>query len=295
MDGTLLRLTEGRFTSSAVGREVDHLTLAPADLSEGERLPLVLHLHGALSSAASLERARPLYEDLFRRGAFPRAVVACVSTPTSGGFYLDRPDGGAWETLVADEFPARLAERYGAFTATALVGASMGGYGALKAAFGAPERFAAVAAVSPAVFPGETPDGVPSANLPSVLGELHRDMGGGTGDPEAYARASVQGRARRNAGRIRAAGLRVLIDCGAADEFLLHEGAAHLHSVLDELGIHHAFRLVAGAGHLGPEAEVRTREAIRFAGAAIGAPAGGGSEEDQEGRNPAIVTEKPLR
>ncbi|MFE5793085.1 alpha/beta hydrolase [Streptomyces sp. NPDC056503] len=272
MNDDSLHLRKEHFASASAGGDVDYQVLLPSDRVAGERLPLVLHLHGAMSSAASLERARPLYEELYRRGEFPRAVVACVSTPTLDGFYLDRPDGASWETLVADEFPGHLAAAFGPFGGTALIGASMGGYGVLKAAFRDPERFAAVAALSPAVFPGETPEDVPAANLPSVLGELHRAMAHGTGDAATtYAGNSVQGRARRHAEAIRGAALPVLVDCGAADEFLLHEGAAHLHGVLVELGIAHTYRLVDGAGHLGPEAEVRTREAIRFVGAALGA------------------------
>ncbi|GAA2005503.1 hypothetical protein GCM10009838_84640 [Catenulispora subtropica] len=255
--------------AKAVGRDVDYQVLLPPDWERGEPLPLVLHLHGAMSSAASLELARPFYEELFQRGEFPRAIVACPSTPTSGGFYLDWPGGDAWQTLIADEFPEHLAQKFGPFTATALYGASMGGYGALKTAFDDPARFAAVAAISPAVFPGETPDGVPQANLPSVLGELHQAMANGTGDAGAYAANSVYGIARRNADRIRSSGLPILVDCGAVDEFLLHEGAAYLHGVLTELGIAHEFRLVAGAGHLGPTADVRTRDALRFVGVAL--------------------------
>ncbi|WP_327091250.1 alpha/beta hydrolase-fold protein [Nonomuraea sp. NBC_01738] len=260
-----MNLISGNFPSTAAGDDVGYRILLPADWEAGERLPLVLHLHGAMSSSASLELARPFYEDLHRRGAFPRALVACPSTPTAGGFYLDWPDGASWGTLIAQEFPARLAAAYGPFTATALIGASMGGYGALKLAFADPERFAAVAAISPAVFPGETQHDVPPANLPSVLGDLHRAMTTGPG----YVANSVHGRARANAGRIRAAALPILVDCGAADEFLLHEGAAYLHGVLAELGIAHDYRLVEGAGHLGPQAGERTRDAIAFVGAAL--------------------------
>ncbi|WP_282693955.1 alpha/beta hydrolase-fold protein [Streptomyces sp. CC208A] len=269
MNDTPLHLVKGRFASASAGREVEYQVLLPVDRKEEEELPLVLHLHGAMSSSASLELAQPFYEDLHRRGEFPRAVVACPSTPTVGGFYIDWPGGESWETLVADEFAAHLSVTYGPFTTTALFGASMGGYGALKVAFGDPDRFAAVAALSPAVFPGETPEDVPEANRPSVLGELHRAMAHGTGDPATYTGNSVHGRARLHADRIRAAALPVLVDCGADDEFLLHEGAAHLHGVLTELGIAHEFRLVEGAGHTGPSAEPRTREAIRFVGAAI--------------------------
>jgi S-formylglutathione hydrolase len=261
-------LIEDQFDAASVGAPVGFRVLLPADWVQGERLPLVLHLHAAMSSSASLELARPVYDELRVRGAFPRAVVACVSTPTQHGFYIDWPDA-AWEALIETEFPELVGNRYGPFAATALIGASMGGYGALKLAFAQPERFAGVAAISPAVFPGEAPRDVPARNLQSVLGDLHDAMSRGTGDPAIYAANSVYGRARANRSRIRNALLPVLIDCGAADEFLLHQGAAHLHRVLNELGIRHEYRLVEGAGHLGPAADTRTADAITFIGRAL--------------------------
>ncbi|ONH23295.1 alpha/beta hydrolase [Pseudofrankia asymbiotica] len=268
MTPCLTHLIEAHFGSASVRAPVDFRVLLPSDWDRGESLPLVLHLHGAMSSSASLELARPLYDELWRRGELPRAVVACPSTPTAGGFYLDWPDA-AWETLIAHEFPEHVAKIFGPFKATALIGASMGGYGALKVAFAAPERFDAVAAVSPAVFPGEEPRQVPARNIPSVLGELHAAMAGGAGDAAAYAANSVYGRLRANADAIRAARLPILIDCGAADEFLLNEGADYLHGVLLELDIAHIYRLVEGAGHVGPAADRRTLEAIRFIGTAL--------------------------
>ncbi|MFE1100337.1 alpha/beta hydrolase [Nocardiopsis alba] len=263
-----LRLSSHTFTSHAVETEVEYRLLLPEDHRDGERLPLVLHFHGAMSSSASLELALPLYREEFDAGEFPRAIVACPSTPTQGGFYLDQEDGAAWETMVGTELPAHLEKTVGTFDRVALLGASMGGYGALKQAFADPERFTAVAAISPAVFPGESPADVPARNIPSVLGELHRTMAPG-GDARSYARNSVHGRARSRDELIRSSELSVLIDCGAADEFLLHEGAAYLHEVLTELDIEHTFRLVEGAGHVGPAAERRTLEAIRFLGRAL--------------------------
>jgi len=217
-----------------------------------------------MSSSASLELAQPFYNELWASGELPRALVACPSTPTMGGFYIDWPDA-AWETLVAYEFPEQLAP----LTATAVIGASMGGYGALKLAFAEPERFAAVAALSPAVFPAEMPTDVPERTIPSVLGSLHEAMSGGTGDAATYAANSVQGRARAQADRIRGAALPIWFDCGAADEFGLYEGAEYLHHLLVELEVPHEFRLVAGAGHLGPATDERTVEAIRFIGRAL--------------------------
>ncbi|MGW5348942.1 alpha/beta hydrolase [Streptomyces sp. NPDC004031] len=261
-------LVSGSFHAASADRTVDYRVLLPADRAPGERLPLVLHLHGARSSAASLELLRPLYDAAVGRGDLPRAVVACVSTPTQGGFYIDGP-GGRWESVVAADFPAHLAAHLGPLGPTALLGSSMGGYGVLKLAFAEPERWAAVAALSPVVFPGETPDGVPARALPSLLGELHAAMSLGSGDPAVYTANSVHGRARAHADRIRAARLPVLVDCGGADEFGLHEGAEYLHGVLDTLGVAHTYRLVPGAGHVGPEADARTADAIAFVGRAL--------------------------
>ena len=85
----------------------------------------------------------------------------------------------------------------------------------------------------------------------------------------AYAAESVYGRARANADAIRSSGPRLLVDCGAEDEFLLDEGAAYLHRVLDELRIVHEYRLVPGARHVDAHTERRTADAIRFVGAAL--------------------------
>ncbi|TCN48162.1 S-formylglutathione hydrolase [Rhodococcus sp. SMB37] len=262
------RLVRTEFASSAVGDTVEYRVLLPPDWVRSEPVPLIVHLHGAMSSSASLELARPFYDELWADGDIPRAIVACPSTPTVGGFYINGPRQ-AWETMISEEFPQHVAVVYGHADVVAMLGASMGGYGALKAAFSTPDRFAAVAAISPAVFPGETPDDVPSRNIPSVLGELHRAMSEATGDPAVYASNSVYGRARTHADEIRDASLPLLVDCGALDEFLLHEGAEYLHRVLDELDIAHEYRLVTGAGHLGPAADERTRDAIRFIGSAL--------------------------
>src|SRR5689334_13576167 len=119
-----------------------YTVLTPEGWTNAERLPLILVLHGANSSAEVLAMMRPVIE----AAGLPRVLVACLSTPTVGGFYL-----GRWERLVAEEFPAHLAEEFRTGP-IALFGSSMGGYGALRIAFADPARFAAVAAVSPALL-----------------------------------------------------------------------------------------------------------------------------------------------
>lgn len=250
------------FRGETTGTDVEYRTLAPAVLPDGP-LPLILHLHGAMSSSASLDAARSAYEAAWASGRLPPAIVACASTPTQGGFYIDYPEGARWQSLVVDELPRRLAGRYRLAPKTALMGFSMGGYGGLSAAFRQPERFLAVAALCPVIFPAETAEAVPPRNRPSVLNDLNEAMGN---DAATYAGNCVHSLARKNAAAIRTENLQIFIDCGQKDEFHLHDGAVYLHQLLDDLTISHTFRSVPDAGHADAQAAARQDAAIGFIG-----------------------------
>jgi S-formylglutathione hydrolase len=260
-------LHEGTFTAGPLAVEYRAITPGAGDAAAG--LPLLLVLHGASSSAAILDSQVELYDGLWSAGAFPPAVVACASTPTAGGFYIDRP-GAPWETAVAGDFPRHLAGCFGVdLGRIMLLGSSMGGYGALKIAFAAPERFTAVAALQPAVFPGETMADVAPRNILGVLRELHAAMAGDADGKDGYDREHVVARLRRSAAAVR--GLPILIDSGDSDSFNLHDGAEYLHRVLWDLDVSHDYRLVRGADHVGPSRVPRERSAREFLAAALAA------------------------
>ncbi|BCY12231.1 alpha/beta hydrolase-fold protein [Actinoplanes sp. L3-i22] len=218
-----------------------YTVLTPEGWTNAERLPLILVLHGANSSADVLTMMRPVIE----AAGLPRTLVACLSTPTVGGFYL-----GRWERLVAEEFPAHLATEFNT-GAIALVGSSMGGYGALRIAFADPARFTAVAAVSPALLTAEPRP----RNTLSVLAQFAAEM-----RPED----TIVHRLRANADQIRSSGLPILLRCGDHDVFNMHDGAELLHRELWDLDIAHDYHLVRGADHLGPEATASLRAAFAF-------------------------------
>ena len=258
-------LHEGQFSAGPLAVGYRAITPDSGDAVAG--LPLLLVLHGANSSAAILDEQLELYDGLWSGGEFPPAVVACASTPTEGGFYLDRP-GAPWESAVAGDFPRHLADRFGVdLDRIMLLGASMGGYGALKIAFAAPQRFTAVAALEPTVFPGETMTDVGPRNMLGVLSQLRAAMAGGAGDEQEYERNHVVSRLRRNADAVR--GLPILIDCGDYDCFSLHDGAEYLHRVLWDLDVSHDYHLVRGADHVGPSRVPRERAAREFLAAAL--------------------------
>ncbi|MEV6346801.1 alpha/beta hydrolase-fold protein [Actinoplanes sp. NPDC051851] len=237
------------FASKLIGADVPYDVITPDGWTPDERLPLVLVLHGANSSAAVLGMMRPLATSL------PRSLIACASTPTVGGFYL-----GAWERLIADEFPALLTAEYHADpSGIALLGASMGGYGALKIAFADPSRFTAVAAVSPALLPAMSYTDLRPRNTMSVLAQLATEM-----EAAGWPAESVAHRARSNAAAIRAAGLPIMLRCGDHDVFNMHDGTEHLHRTLWDLDIPHDYHLVRDADHIGPESASALRSAFAF-------------------------------
>ncbi|BCB77695.1 alpha/beta hydrolase-fold protein [Phytohabitans flavus] len=247
------QLTRDVLKDPLVSQEVPYAVLTPPSWSRDERLPLVLLLHGASSSAEVLNVFQPVVERLWIEGALPRSVVASASTPTAGGFYIDHGPGHQWESLVANAFPQLLATSYGVDPErVSLLGASMGGYGALKIAFADPGRWEAVAAVAPALLPAE-----PGArNTLGVLGELAAAMAGAPGNDALE-------RLRANAEAVRASSLPIFLRCGDRDVFAMHDGTERLHRALWDLDIGHDYHLVYGADHIGPEGWPRSAPPCR--------------------------------
>jgi S-formylglutathione hydrolase len=260
------QLIAASFDAKSTGTSVDYRVLTPSNRTQGERLPLILQLHGASSSSESLEANKDAYDLAWSNGMLPRAIVACASTPSLGGFYIDGGEGKNWETLVGTEFPAMLGEQFDLSDTRAVIGFSMGGYGALKIAFRHPDKVRAVAALCPVIFPGEMPTSVPERNRPSILNELNNAMGA---DEATYKSNTVYGIARSNYASIKLARQRIYFDCGDADEFHLHDGAVYLDRVLAELGVTHKFESVRGAGHADAAVHARQAKAIKFLGEAL--------------------------
>lgn len=259
------RLTRDVFSDPLVKTEVPYAVLTPDGWTADEPSPLILVLHGANSSREFLGLLQPIVEELWRDGALPRAVLACASTPTVGGFYIDRP-GEAWESLIAVAFVRLLAREYGVDPARmSLLGSSMGGYGALKIALADPARWQAVAAIAPALLPAHTPADLRPRNTLDVLAQLGREMAGD--ESSTFAANSVLHRLWRHGAAVRASELAIFLRCGDRDVFALHDGTEQLHRALWDLDIGHEYHLVHGADHIGPEALAAQRAALTFIGA----------------------------
>jgi S-formylglutathione hydrolase FrmB len=96
--------------------------------------------------------------DVVAAAGLPLAVAAVDGGADS--YWHARADGSDPMAMLLDEFVPLVEGRLGASPPRALLGWSMGGYGALLAAEQAPDRFDAVVASSPALW--TSPDDVPS-------------------------------------------------------------------------------------------------------------------------------------
>jgi enterochelin esterase-like enzyme len=95
--------------------------------------------------------------DVVAAAGLPLAVAAVDGG--SNSYWHARADGSDPMTMLLDEFVPLVEQHLGGAKPRALLGWSMGGYGALLAAERVPDRFGAVVASSPALWtsPGATP------------------------------------------------------------------------------------------------------------------------------------------
>ena len=102
-------------------------------------------LHGLSDDASAWQR----YTSIETLAAAYGLVVVMPSAGRS--FYADQPNGQRYFTYLTEELPRYLGDVFGLEPKredTLIAGNSMGGYGAFKAAFACPERFAAAASFS---------------------------------------------------------------------------------------------------------------------------------------------------
>jgi S-formylglutathione hydrolase len=197
--------------------------------------PVCLFLFGGGGNAENLAEIAPLLDGI-------EMIVACAGVPPFC-FYLDR-----WETLVADALLHAARSRYDADDRAALVGISMGGFGALRIAFERPDVFRAVAVVAPMIEPPDAP----------LRNRFHYP-------PEAPRGEQPIVRARRNADAIRRHDLAIAIDAGSRDALNAHDGAEALHRALWDLDLVHEYHLLRDADHVGPLIAPRLQRAFRWA------------------------------
>ncbi len=161
-------LTRDSHRSLALGRDFPFVIYLPDGYARGDRrYPVLYLLHGAGGDEMAWEREggiKATADRLMRSGEIPPSIIVmpgCIGCWWVDGA-VDKAETAFWSDLV----PAiqrryrTIEEREGRFVA----GLSAGGYGAVRFAMKYPERIAAAAALSPAVY-AETPPAISSARV----------------------------------------------------------------------------------------------------------------------------------
>jgi S-formylglutathione hydrolase len=264
MDSEVIR---GDVKSELVRATVPFVALQHHAGHEGR---LLLQLHGGGSSAEELAFLKPLIDLAWGRSELPPMLLVCASTPPFG-FYMDSSDGSElWETFLVDEFLPHLRQTFRVGIerkSSAIIGMSMGGYGALKIAFRRPELFFAVSAVEPGILPALSLSDLTPRNLLFIVESLAA-LGVQPPDEGHFSANNPASILVKNRDKIVATGLHIYMEAGSADAIRLHEGTEFLHRLLWKLDVPHEYRHVLGAGHIGPSLERRYIDALSFIGRA---------------------------
>ncbi len=141
--------------------------------TSAKRYPVLYLLHGAGGDEnAWCERGglKARADDLIRRGIIPPALIVMPGCPTCWWVdgSVDKAETAFWSDLVPT-----ITSRYRTIDARrgrVIAGLSAGGFGAIRYALKYPERFAAVAAFSPAVYAESPPSESAARAQPAFLG-----------------------------------------------------------------------------------------------------------------------------
>jgi enterochelin esterase family protein len=255
---------QATFASPALGgRQVPYLVDLPPsyEAASSRRYPVVYALHGLFEGAGFWER-RGLAQALAAlraAGAVPEFLVVAVDGGNS--FFVNAP-GGRYEDLVTEDLIAHVEASYRVSpgrAARALLGVSMGGYGALHIAFSRPGLVGAVATHSAMLL-----ERVPAADQGARRGQMaaFHQVFGDPIDAQLWARNDPLALARGLDARAAPA---LYLDCGAEDRYGLASGHRALQRLLDERGIAHTLELPPG-DHGYDFVRARIETSLRFLG-----------------------------
>ncbi len=247
--------------SAALGRDVGYsIFFPPSYAGSQDRYPVVYFLHGLFNdhTSWSMDHSGDIparVEKLMVEGTIPEMVLVF---PDGGkSFYTNYLDKSAdYEDFIVEDVPAHIESQFRVIAereSRALAGTSMGGYGALKIAMRFPDRYVAVAAHSPIVFPIKNPLDVPpearTGRYYEYLSGIFRTV---YGDPfdQAYFDAHNP---IELAGAEGLSSLSIYFDYGTADRYNrsvgLGMGLQKLDKSLTAHGVEHTFVTHEGEPH----------------------------------------------
>jgi len=199
----------------------------PSEMNETPvRERKVLYLLHGLSDDGSAWQRYSMIE------IFARAYGLVVVMPSvTRSFYIDQPNGQKYFSYIVDELPKYMEDIFGITPTrenTLLAGLSMGGYGAIKAAFLRPHQYSAVAAFSGVLslaILANAPHDDRQEEFKSLFGDLST-LSGSEHDPAVWLAKAAQDPTSLP---------KLFIACGRQDD--LYPLNVMFHSACEQLGI----------------------------------------------------------
>jgi S-formylglutathione hydrolase FrmB len=250
---------EATFASTALERDSQYGVFLPkgydAPENKDRRYPLVVWLHGMWEDHQRFftRGGAPVLDRLIGEAKVPDLILVTANGGRSS-FYMNGKNGGAYEDLVTQDLLREIEAKYRVYSEPAmraLVGVSMGGYGALKIALKKPRLFGAVAAHSAAILPRKHEDLDKQFPWLQQWGGGQRVLGSIFGKPidEALWAAESVLTLADSLDPATIEGLRIYFDCGSADRLGLDKPNAELHELLERKKVPHTWKLIDGGGH----------------------------------------------
>ena len=256
-----------KLSSRLIPGSMDYALIEPHSAAQsGEPLPVMLLLHGGDGGLGFAERMAPLIERAWRNEVL-RPV--CVAVPLTGrSLFMDFRDGTHnWEKLLTGPFLDRLSNKHGTSNRAKdriICGISMGGMGAMRVALKYPGMFAGAAALCPGVEAALDFDEIELRDRFGRSDDFYQTIFGAPVDREYWRQNNPASIAIDSAEAIAKSGIKLYLECGNADSFLLHHGTEFLHRRLFDRDINHEYRLIDGAEHIGPSLDARFSYAFAF-------------------------------
>lgn len=252
--------------STILHRAIPYCVILPPSFSTDKtrHFPVLYYLHGIGDNEQSLINLGGwnIYDDLLRQkkvGEFILAAPAGYAT-----FFINSRDGKIrYEDFFLKEFMPAIEKKYRAGntrSGRALVGISMGGFGALHMGFAHPELFVSTAGLMPALM-----EKLPSSFGSDMQQQLMQRVFGDAANIAYYNRVSVFTFARTQpVASLRR--MKIYFATGASDDYDFEIGGEALHKLLVRRGIPHEWHLDPGRhsvqfamAHFGPALEFTSK------------------------------------
>ncbi len=250
------------FDSQCLGMPERYSIFLPPSFSKNpsRTYPVIYFLHGLNNDETSwtVERyghIQNTLEQMILSGKLPEFIL--VHPNGASSFYCNYIDGSKrYEDLITQEFIGYMESHYRASKGRenrSIAGTSMGGYGALKIAMKYPDRYAAVVAQSPILFPDgnplDLPEDVKSSRFYSFFVNMLKPIFGDPLRQDLWNENNPLVLAKNR----KLGDLRIYFDYGTDDRYIpmthLDEGNKILDKELTDAHVPHIFKIHPGEPH----------------------------------------------